>query len=444
MVEKKLEQATTIAGILKGVSPEPLREEELDKFFYKDTMKIRMGHETFSPVRELFEACIMPSISNAHLLMGHRGCGKTTELQNLKREFEKVGHRVHMVDTRMETDNTNINHWDILLLATEGLCTIAEDSFADIPTEPFEAIYEILCSDIKVEESSAVLKSYGKRKGFSANTPAILDNVLNLFITLKSDMRYSTETRTNIITAMPKRASAWLANIREISRHLTAHCKEKQPIIIFEGLDKIHPPNKIIDILNYSVFAQMPIPIIYTFPIDQCYSTSFAAVSATFNRHVLPMIKIRNINKTLNERSFAVIRAIVELRADLKLFDKDVLDRLIEKTGGSLRHLFECIVRAARLAAWRDSEKIGHEDANRALAELSKEITKPVVEKNHFSVLRNIMNNPRSDNQIKDLDSLLGWMNASIVLEYENGERWIDVHPLVADFISTKTTGESK
>jgi hypothetical protein len=49
--------------------------------------------------------------------------------------------------------------------------------------------------------------------------------------------------------------------------------------------------------------------------------------------------------------------------------------------------------------------------------------------------LLNIYNDLRHREQIEDLGFLLRKMQAMVVLEYRNGERWHDLHPMIADFL---------
>ena len=399
-------------------------------------MSIRTGDEWASPLREMFEACTTPSSANAHLLMGHRGCGKSTELNNLKRGFEEKGYHVCMVDALIETDPFQINQWDIMLLITEGLCKIANDISADIPKAVVNAIINILKKDIEIVEDQYSSVSVDASAGIEAKTPSLLSGVLNLFASLKSNLKLSSETRTTVTEKMQRRASEWLNYTKEISAHITDKCEYKQPIIIFENLDKIPQPEKIFDLLSFSVLSQMPFPVIYTFPIDQFYAPRFASIGAIYTRHILPMIKVYNLDKRVNNDGLLIMGEIVELRADIRLFDedKDILNMLIRKTGGSLRHLFECIINAARRASWRGAAKIEEEDAERALSELSKGLIRQITKPNYDNLI-SIIKDPESREQIDDLDFLLKMMQASVVLEYENGVRWNDVHPLVAEFI---------
>jgi len=103
-------------AMLRSFRVEPLEESQLEDFFCSDTMAIRMGDKWKSPFRDLQEACATPSVANAHLLLGHRGCGKSTEIVNLKRQFEESGQPAYIIDCHMELDLFQANCWDIMLL----------------------------------------------------------------------------------------------------------------------------------------------------------------------------------------------------------------------------------------------------------------------------------------------------------------------------------------
>ena len=150
------------------------------------------------------------------------------------------------------------------------------------------------------------------------------------------------------------------------------------------------------------------------------------------------MIKVSNLDRSENSDGIAVIKKILEKRSDLALFDGEVgngvLEHLIKKTGGSLRHLFECVMSAAERADWRGAGKIQCEDADSALSELRGELTRQITYPDYKNLV-NIYNNTNQREQIADNDLLLRMMQTSVVIEYQNGERWHDLHPLIADFL---------
>lgn len=182
---------------------------------------------------------------------------------------------------------------------------------------------------------------------------------------------------------------------------------------------------------NYAaILSGMPFPVIYTFPIGLSYDARFSAMESYFIPKTLPMIKIETIEGKLFSEGIAVIREIVEKRADLNLFETEVLERLIRYTGGSLRDLFHTINAAAKRAERRGSDAISMEDARRALEELKTSLTRR-IEKKDYEFLLNICKGNKE--LIEDKENLLRMLQASVVLEY-NGKRWHNVHPLIVEF----------
>jgi len=433
----KMKKAENLGAMLRAFALEPLREDSLS-FYYDKTMTSRTGDEFSSPLDDLFDDCTTSYNANAHLLLGHRGCGKSTELNNLKRRLEEYGQPVCIIDSNIETNLFQINHWDIMLLITDGLCKIAKDKNIDIPTGTLKSVFAYLTQDVEEmyeEIDFATIEASGGIK-------ALISMLVSVFASLKGKLRVGVETRTIIRTKMEKRAPEWLGYTEEISDRIADKCEGKRPIIIFEDLDKIPDPRKIFDLLSFSVLAQMPFPVIYTFPISQFYAPEFASIRGLYKPHILPMIKVSNLDKTENEDGIEVIRKIVELRTELRLFESDeVLKIMIKQTGGSLRHLFECITSAARRAGYRKADKIEKEDAERAFSNIKDELTRQISQPD-FENLANIYNDPKFRERIANLSFLLEKTHSLVVLEYRNGDRWHDLHPLIAEFL--KKQGEIK
>jgi hypothetical protein len=309
-----------------------------------------------------------------------------------------------------------------MLFITEGLCNIAEKNKIKLPKDTLQGVFDYIKKDI--EETETIDSSASIDVGV----------VLSLFAFIKSNLQIGTQTRTIIREKMERRASEWLRYINEISDIITNKMDGKQPILIFEDLDKIQPYERAFDIFEYDVLAKMPFPIIYTFPISLSYDAKFAYLESFYKVHVLPMIKVSNDDKRENGEGIEVIRKIVALRANLELFDNNALEELIKQTGGVLRHLFECINTASRIAKRRGADKIEKQDAQRALSELSSMLGRRISEKD-YGILARMYNDPNYRKRIENKEALLEQMQALVVLEYTNGDRWHDLHPLIAKFL---------
>ena len=429
-----IEKAEKLGEMLRAFRPEPLNESEFDRFYYDNTMPIRTGDECTSPLEDLYDECTTPLTKNAHLLMGHGGSGKSTELFHLKRKLESAGRPTCIIDFMAETDSQKASHWDTMILITEGLCKIVSDYGLNVPDKTLSAVLDYLKKDEVRTNDTGISSEIGAAAGIEAKTPGILKGVLSAFASLKSEVKANALSRVTITEKMEKRASEWIAYIIEISDWVINGLSGKQPILIFENIDKMQPPEKALDILRFPYLSEMPFPVIYTFPISLYYEPRFALIKNNYRPHTLPMIKVRNLDKSDNEDGIAVIREIVKKRAKLDLFEDDALTLLIKQTGGVLRDLFECVISAARRANRRGSDKIESVDAELALSALGEELSRQISMPDNDKLV-NIYKNEKFREQIEDKQFLLDKMQGLVVLEYRNGKRWHDLHPMVADFL---------
>jgi predicted AAA+ superfamily ATPase len=121
-----MKYAEHLADIPNAFKLGPLEPEELERFFCNETMEFRTGDKYDSPIRDIYEDCQFPSDNNAFLLLGHRGCGKSTELNKMSQELEKNGYQVVTVRCNLDLDLINPVYTDLLILIGEALLKIAE------------------------------------------------------------------------------------------------------------------------------------------------------------------------------------------------------------------------------------------------------------------------------------------------------------------------------
>lgn len=425
-----MKYANQISEVLNVFSPEPLKIEQMEEFYCSDTMEYRMSDKYCSPMEDIFDICQEAAGHHAFLLLGHRGCGKSTELNKMSEKFMERGYQVKTITCSLDLDLVNIVYSDLFILMGEALLKIADESECVIEKD-------ILKEIVNFWDEGTEIKSFQKIEttcvegGASAKTPGILENILKIFVKIKADLKYNEETRKEYRKKISLRSSEWIRLLGLVSEEITRKSEGKRPIIIFEDLDKLNPEDAWEVFYNYAaILSGMSFPVIYTFPIALSYDARFSAMESYFITKTLPMIKIETIDGQPFSDGIAVIREIVEKRADLNLFETDVLECLIQYTGGSLRDLFYAINTSAKRADRRNSETISMEDAERALEELKTSLTRR-IEKKDYDFLLNICKGNKE--LIEDKKNLLKMLQASVVLEY-NGKRWHNVHPLIAQF----------
>ncbi len=425
-----MKYATQLSEMINAFSPAPLQIDQMNEFYCDNTMEYRTSDKYNSPIEDIFDSCQNKEECAAFLLLGHRGCGKSTELNRMSERLIDKGYYVKTVHCGMDLDLLNIVHSDLFILMGEALLQIAEKLQCKIKKSLLEQI-----TTFWYEGTETVISQEAKRLcaevGASAEVKGIFTNILGLFGQIKTDLKFNEETRREYRRKINVRTSEWIKILGLVSEEITKQTQGKRPIIIFEDLDKLNPEDAWKVFYNYvSSLSGMKFPVIYTFPIGLSYDARFSAMESYFVTKTLPMIKIETITGEPFQDGIDIIRKIVEKRAKLELFEADVLENLIQYTGGSLRDLFYTINSSAKRALRRNSETISMEDAERALEELKTNLTRRIEEK-EYDFLLNIYKGNKE--RIENKEMLLEMLQASVVLEY-NGKRWHNVHPLVVKF----------
>lgn len=425
-----MKYANQISEMINAFSPAPLQMGQMAEFYCEDTMEYRTSDKYNSPIEDIFDICRDSEECSACLLLGHRGCGKSTELNRMTEKLVHDEYHVKTINCSIDLDLFNIVYSDLFILMGEALLQIAEESECKIENKVLEKIKNFWSegTETMMSQKTAAVST---ETGISVETKGIFAGVLNLLAKIKTDLKFNEETRKEYRRKISVRSSEWIGILGDVADEITMKAGGKRPIIIFEDLDKLNPEDAWKVFYNYAaILSGMKFPVIYTFPIGLSYDVRFSAMESYFVTKTLPMIKIETIENQPFQDGIDIIKEIVGKRADLTLFDAGVLERLIQYTGGSLRDLFHVINTSAKRAERRDSEVIIMEDAERALEEVKTSLTRRIEEK-EYQFLLNIYNENKE--RIEDKEMLLKMLQASVVLEY-NGKRWHNVHPLVVKF----------
>ena len=426
-----MQYAHKIADIINAFQSKPLTIEELDDFYYGDTMPVRTGNRDASPILDISEACKTPSDSNVFLLLGHRGCGKSTELNHMSKHLQEDGYPVRTIDCAADLDLNSPVFEDLLILMGDALLSIAYEYGCELDPA-LQKFLETYWNEVERDWTAIGSGTLESGVKVEAKTPTLL-RVLRLSVAMKGILKYNEQRRTIYRQHISRRLSEWTKAMNQIADAISEKLEGRQPIVIFEELDKLQP-NEAWGVFydQARTLSAFRFPVIYTFPIALFYDAKFHALESHFKAWNFPMIKVAKLEGGRNEAGFAAIRALLRLRADVDALLADgVLDLMIEKTGGSLRDLFAVITEAALLAKWGDHATIEAEDARYALVTLQSKLTR-WIEKKHYAFLADIAQGNRE--QIEDKEMLLEMLQGGIVLEY-NGTRWYSVHPLVEDFL---------
>lgn len=390
--------AVRLSEMEDAFSPGPVLPEKMDAL-YCDTMEVRMGDKYNSPAEDIYKICRQTHGLRAVLFTGHRGCGKTTELNRIAKKLEEEGYPVKTVMCSMDLAFFPLNPADFFLLAGEILlemacaagCMLKEDILHEIA-----AFWD------------------GKQ-----------------IAEAKADLKCSIEKQREYQQKIMLHGREWILILKRLSQEIENKTDGKHPVLIFEDLDK-SDVQSLQDMFSQYAFllSAMPFPVIYTFPDTACYDESYSVIESCFITKTLPGIKTETIDGRPYPKGIQLIRSIVQKRASIELFEPGVLDTLIQYTAGSLRDLFRAVSESAVRAERRGSNRISSEDAWQSLEGLKVSLIKRIEIKD-YDFLLHIYYGMKE--QVEDRKMMQKMLYASAVSEYDV-KRWHNVHPLIVCF----------
>ena len=395
---------------MKNLDPvHSLNVDELDRYFVEREQ---------TPVFEM--ALALEDVPRQKFLFtGHRGNGKSTELAKLEKHLADSFFVVRYA-LRNVLDLYDISYVDVLL------------SIAIQMTERVQA--EKVKLDKTTRDLLELRWSFGREieqqvergSGYTDEIAVGAEGILSTIIGLKA--RISRESSTRKV--MRAKVTPDISNLFEGIDALADDIKRKTGkdvicilICILEDLDKIDPEKaEQIFYKNAQSISDPNISIIYTFPVALHHSNEYTQIKNFFqNTYTLPNFKLENRDK---------IRNILLQRIEGHLIETEAVDLLIDYSGGVPRNILLLARIACSKARAAAAAQIKVEHVKDAITKERNEFDR-MLTRAQREALKKVMQTKTID-QTEEYRDLLH--NLSI-LEYENGNLWHDVNPIVRDLL---------
>lgn len=382
------------------------------------------------------------------ILTGHRGCGKTTELQRLEEELSDTFFPVHL--TLDESFQEDFDYSLLLLTMSEGILeTFAREG---MPLNPklgeLVALWfaEQTISTQEREALSAEIRAEAQAKGgFS-----LAGFGLSLLSRLRAQAVGSLERRVEIKQRLQLKPDDLLQRVNsllaEARAELTRQGKPARLLVVHDNLDRLGK-DAAVQLLHQSghLLQRIAADCIFTAPVPAVLAP-YMLKNVFRSCHSLPMITLRDRDNQVVEDGVEALAGLIARRMDIdRLFDsRDTLRRLCLASGGSVRDLMRLLIGAVREAAIDDKEQIDMVSVENTITSLRIDYEQHLVpERLYYPRLAQIHRTKGSgyagsedggeEAADKDRSSFGAMLLNGTVLEYNGRENWYGVHPVVQE-----------
>jgi hypothetical protein len=446
MNARVIQKARTLEELRLVCRAEPLDSDMLRSFFV-ETGQARDAHRN---IRDQIRTTLAGTHDARILFYGHRGCGKSTELNKLSEELAGE-FKVLKFSVENEMNMSQVYAEDLLLVLCEQLLRFAIDSKLRVNKKLLEPVNKYFATATTTQSGrrgSSLSASAGGKTGASP----LLEALIGLFASFSAEIRTSTSLEETVVARLRKRP----ADLLHHANMLINAVREAMPegtrlLIMVEDLDKLdidvaYP----VFVRNVNLLCGLHTDIIYTIPVFLFFSPDVEAFRPKFDAVFrLPMIKTLEPPDNKAEPGFETVRNIVLARVDRSLITGDALDLLVEKTGGVLRHVFQVLNDVALMTNVPipiDSATI-RVGLDALRSELWKQIALPRqsfpgAPKSGDELFERLAEyarkQHRGDKPKPSSDAVNQILLRSCVLVEYNGTHWLGVHPLVVEALESE------
>jgi nucleoside-triphosphatase THEP1 len=381
----------------------------------------------------------MLSRSNSRILVvGHGGCGKSTELRMLASALRESSMPSITIEAREDLDLNNFSFIDILMLIVERLTQYARDQKLRVNKRIISAFHAALSTTITQEywEDNAEVSA---ESGLSATIPLpiFLSFISKVTASFKIGSSYKEELRRELDPRKKEIINALNALIDEVNASIAKKNVSAKMVIIIDGLEKCHSENaKKLFRDDISALTSINTHLIIACPINIYHSPIANTLQSYFDKSVImPMIKT-HYRESITDRydeGIAVIKQLILKRVDTACFEEGVLENIIVMAGGSLRDTCSLVRDSAFEAYMRGENTVNASSAEYVMTRFATDVFYRAGSED-YPMIKKIFEGerePRNDDSLSNL--LLG----GVVFEY-NGEGWIDLHPLMRQYLEKR------
>ncbi len=384
------------------------------------------------------------------LFSGYRGAGKSTELRRLRRDLEGLGQVVLLVDIEGYLDSSSPVEISSFLVALCGAFSDAlkERLGEDVSRETYweRFIHFLGKTEVQLGELSAGLS-------VNAGNPGV--GGASLRPQIKASLRTDPTFRQRLEVAMTGRLSALVEDAHGFFRDCVGQIRKRiqqqtmaEPEVIllvdsiehFRGTTTNDAAVQESLVSLFSIHAsKLRLPglhVVYTVP--PYLKLRVPGVEASYDPgglYAVHSLKICDRDRKPEPASYEALANIVARRGDWQrlLGRREVLDELIELSGGHLRDLFRLLQEILR----RTRELPAPEHTVEATIRHVCSNLLPIADEDALALAQIAETHQAniSAHTPAELARFARYLDTHLTLCYLNGEEWYEVHPLIREHV---------
>lgn len=376
-----------------------------------------------NPIAELTDALMAPFYRPPKFFFsGHRGCGKSTELQHLLSNPQL--HKKYWIlnfSIREETDIIDIDFRDVLLAIGGRLFREYQKRGGELPDQ---LLRELSSWKGKVEKEISTILEGRADYEVSGSIDAFFAN---------AGLKMKLEPATRVILRQVVEND--ITGLIAIINHIAAAIYTREhliPLILIDDMDKpdLEKARSIFHDRR-EIMMQPNCAIVYTVSSALFYSKEFDSIrdQALF----LPNINLHpHMEHAIhNPEGYNTLKNFVRVRMDLSLIEEDALENAVTYSGGVFREMARIMRTAIGRARRRNATQLNCEDVEWAATEIRNEYRR-ILDKDDLKLLKKINDN----NQMEYSERMRPLLQLLALLEFRDKENWCDVHPVLRKLLN--------
>ncbi|MRG90655.1 hypothetical protein [Polyangium spumosum] len=420
-----VELARTLGAVMRACNTESPLQGDDPRFL--DLAEGRGDHATERLIRRLRKTERGELLHAA--FVGHRGAGKTTEIQRVLRDVADLYLPVY-IEATLEMDSIRIEVEDLLLNIAIAVEAEMRRIGKELPQELLERVEGWFAEKVRTTRWAHGL---GADVVTGAEGKLAAPFVASLFAQARTLLKYESEYRTEVKQVLKQYPGTLLQSVNDILDAAHERLDGRSLLVVIDNLDRYEPT--VIDELLVATsdrIRRLRCCLLLTPPVSLLLQPKSARLDDRYACFDLFTVRLRKPEQRYDEFDAGapgrdLLEQALGKRIDVGVMipEKEARDRLIAASGGAIRELLELTSLSAEFAR---GDVILEADVEKALAYKKQRMRDQINVNDWWPALRDIAETKQVTADPRSLNLLF----YRFVFKY-NGEGWYDIHPLIAE-----------